>query len=242
MGQLGLDTARLSDWMRVRVVGSVGVALFLWLGMGMLPVGLLAGAATYAAIPALVEHQIARGRTLIRDQLVTAARALAGQVRGRATLIQGFRVVAGQLPNPLGRLLQVCIRQFDAGVPIDAALKTLKDRVRLEAMSLFAITLSTGSKRKQGESLADLLDKIAHSLSEDQRVERKRETDTAAGQLVMALLAGFPAAFLGLFYLINPQDTRLVFVTLPGQVVLCIVGGVTWFSLWLARRIYARVV
>jgi Flp pilus assembly protein TadB len=242
MDRVGMDTADLTLWMRGRVVGAVVVGLFLAVGLQMLPVGILAGVATFVLVPALLERRLGSHRNELRDQLVTAVRNLAGQIRGKAILVRGLARVAEQTPDPLGRLLRGCTHQIARGVRVDVALTELKDRVRMDYLSLLLLTLAVGYEKKEGESLADLLDGIAHSLAENQRVDRKRESDTAAGRLLVNLLACFPIAFLVLFGFLDPEATTMVFSTVAGQVVLCLVGGLTWFSVWLARRILGQVV
>jgi tight adherence protein B len=94
---------------------------------------------------------------------------------------------------------------------------------------------------ERGGRLADVLERIGHSLQEQQRVERKRESDTAAGRLLVNILSSFPAVFLGLFYLLDPEGTSLVFSSLAGQIVLCIVGAIAVGSLLWGRQILARI-
>ena len=241
MGRVGLDTTTLTAWMRGRVLAAVLVALFLGVS-GMVPVGLLAGVATFTLAPGILERRVIRTRTAIRDQLVTSTRNLAGQIRGEQILVKGLVRVAEQTPAPLGILLRAACKQIDRSVPFKVALNELKDRVRMDYLSLFVLTVVVGYQSKEGEELANLLDGIAHSLAENQRLDRKRDSDTAGGRLLVNFLACFPIAFLGLFGLLDGEATSLVFTTLFGQLVLCVVAAMTWFSVWLARRILGKVI
>ncbi len=241
MERVGLDTSSLNAWMRGRVFWGIAIAVLLGF-MEMGPIGLLSAAAAFMLLPTVMEGRILRARTEIRDQLVVATRNLAGQIRGKQILIRGLAKVAEQTPAPLGNLLTACTQQVARGVRLDAALTELKDRVRMDYMTLLVLSLVVGFEKKEGESLAELLDGIAHSLSENQRLDRKRDADTAAGRLLVNLLACFPIAFLGLFGLLDPDAVGAVFTTLLGQLVLCVVGAMTWFSVWLARRILGQVI
>jgi tight adherence protein B len=241
MSRAAVDTGSLRAWMRGRVVAAVAVAVFLGVN-GAVPVGLLCGVSAFALLPVILERRVLRARTEIRDQLVTAARNLAGQIRGEQILVKGLKRVAEQTPAPLGVLLRGACEQIDRSVPLKAALNELKDRVRMDYLSLFTLTVIVGYQSKEGDELADLLDGIAHSLAENQRLDRKRDADTAGGRLLVNFLACFPVAFLGLFGVLDPEATTLVFTTLAGQLVLCVVGALTWFSIWLARRILGRVI
>jgi hypothetical protein len=44
-----------------------------------------------------------------------------------------------------------------------------------------------------------------------------------------------------MFYLLDPEGTSLVFSTLAGQLVLCVVGAIAVGSLLWGRQILARI-
>ncbi len=242
MDRIGMDTDHVNDWLRWRISGGLVAGLLVAFGAGAPPIGVLTAFAIYMAVPILLERNILVTRGMIRDQLVTATRNLAGQVRGQAILIRGLTRVAAQTPDPLGKLLKQVSGKVGRNVPFKVALSDLKDRVQMDYMSLLVLTLGIAYEKKEGESLADLLDGIALSLSENQRMDRKREADTAAGRFLVNIMAAFPLAFLGMFYALDPEATGLVFTTIAGQIVLVIVAGIVWFSMWLAKRILNQVV
>lgn len=242
MDRLGMDSSRVGFYLRWRINGGILAGVFLAFGMGMPPIGVLVGFGIYMVVPILLERNILLCRGAIRDQLVVATRNLAGQIRGQAILIRGLTRVAEQTPDPLGKLLRQVTSKVSRNVPFKVALTDLKDRVQMDYMSLLVLTLAIAYEKKEGSSLADLLDGIAHSLSENQRMDRKREADTAAGRFLINIMAAFPVAFLGMFYAMDPEATSLVFTTLAGQFVLVIVAGIVWFSMSLAKRILNQVV
>jgi Flp pilus assembly protein TadB len=242
MDRIGMDSSRVGDYLRWRIEGGIAAGLGIGIGMGMAPIGVLVGFGIYMVVPILLERNILQCRGAIRDQLVVATRNLAGQIRGQAILIRGLARVADQTPDPLGKLLRQVTGKVSRNVPFKVALTDLKDRVQMDYMSLLVLTLAIAYEKKEGSSLADLLDGIAHSLSENQRMDRKREADTAAGRFLINIMAAFPVAFLGMFYAMDPEATSLVFTTLAGQFVLVIVAGIVWFSMSLAKRILNQVV
>ena len=80
------------------------------------------------------------------------------------------------------------------GKDIRETLADFKARVKLDAVALMVIALQTALEN--GGKLAEVLERISHSLEEQQRVARKPcQTDTAAGRLMVTLMAAFPAAF-----------------------------------------------
>ena len=192
-------------------------------------------------MPLLLERALARHRTLLRDQLVTAVRALASQLRATAILATGLRDVADKTPAPLGPLLRRTMNRYDVGLAdLPTVLGELKDQLRMDTVSLFAVAVATADQKGGGGKdggIAEVLDAIGNSLQENQRVERKRETDTAAGRLLVNVLVVFPFVFLALFYFLDPDGTGSVFATVLGQLVLCVVGGLSYLAMWVARKI-----
>lgn len=242
MERLGMDASHVAAYLRWRVTGGVVLGLVVAFAVGAPPVGGFLVLLTYSLVPIWLERSIVQYRTALRDQLVTATRNLAGQIRGQAILIRGLARVAEQTPDPLGKLLRQVCGKVARNVPFKVALTDMKERVQMDYMSLLALTLAIAYEKKEGESLADLLDGIAHSLSENQRMDRKREADTAAGRFLVYILAAFPFAFLMMFFVLDPEATTMVFTSLAGQVILVVVACIVWFSMWLAKKILNQVV
>ena len=241
MSRSGMDVAAVDRWLRGRIVGGLAVWLVCWIALGMFPVGTMLFAFIYVLVPLLLERALAQHRTLLRDQLVTAVRALASQLRATAILIRGLEDVAEKTPSPLGPLLRQAMARYRAGMAdLPAVLNELKDRLRMDTVSLFVVAVSTADRRGGGSKdggISEVLDAIGNSLQENQRIERKRETDTAAGRLLVNVLVVFPFVFLALFYFLDPEGTGSVFTTVLGQLVLCVVGGLSYAAMWIARKI-----
>jgi len=92
---------------------------------------------------------------------------------------------------------------------------------------------------ERGGKVTEALDRIAASLLEMQRLERKIEADTQSGRRVAILLGIFPFLFLGGFYVLDPEGTGLIFSTIPGQVVLVVVIAIVYFCMRWADKIVA---
>jgi tight adherence protein B len=240
MDRLGMDGRGLRHWLRFRWLLAISAFLIVGIWLRMVPVGLLAAGLAYYMMGQWLEGRLVKWRCQIRDQLVGATRGLAAQVRAGLPLMEGLGAISGDTPEPLGGLLRRAVNQSEQGRALKAILLEMKERLRIESFSLLVVALLIAEER--GGRLAEVLERIGHSLQEQQRVERKRETDTAAGRLLVNILASFPALFLGLFYLLDPEGTGLVFSTLAGQIVLCVVAAIAVGSFLWGRRILARIV
>jgi tight adherence protein B len=239
MERLGMDSRPVRGWLRFRWLCTLGAFVVVGLWMRMIPVGVLTSLLSYYLIGQWLEGRLVKRRQQLRDQLVGATRALAAQVRAGLPLTEALASISGDTPEPLGGLLRRAVNQSEQGRALKAILLEMKERLRIESFSLLVVALLIAEER--GGKLADVLERIGHSLQEQQRVERKRESDTASGRLLVNILAAFPAVFLGMFYLLDPEGTSLVFSTLIGQLVLCVVGAIAVGSLLWGRQIMARI-
>jgi tight adherence protein B len=239
MDRLGMDSRPVRGRLRLRWLLTIGAFLIVGVWLHMIPVGIVAALLTYYLMGQWLEGRLAKWRQQLRDQLVGATRALAAQVRAGLPLTEALTSISGDTPDPLGGLLRRAVNQSEQGRALKAILMEMKERLRIESFSLLVVALLIAEER--GGKLADVLERIGHSLQEQQRVERKRESDTAAGRLLVNILASFPAVFLGMFYLLDPEGTSLVFSTLAGQLVLCVVAAISVGSMLWGRQILARI-
>src|SRR5262249_6030300 len=152
---------------------------------------------------------------------------------------ESLAVLGREMPDPLGWHLRRAVNQLRQGRGLRDVLGELKDRLRMEGVTLFTLAVLTAAEK--GGKLADVLERTASSLEELQRVQRKRDSDTASGRLMVVILGAFPAVFLGLFSLLDPASTREVFARTGGQVLLAVIGAMVYGSVRWAQRILARV-
>jgi len=240
MRQLGMSVAHLPAASSGRWLASGVVAIVVAFGFGMPPVGAFLGLLTFNLIGLLLLYLVEAHRTRIRDQLVIMTRNFSNQVRAGLSLPQALRATASTLPPPFGPLLQRADYQVnETGLTLREAFTELKNEVQIDGLTIFVIAVLIANEK--GGELPDKLDRIAFSLEEIQRVERKKESDTASGRLVVTLLACFPFAFLGLFYFMDPDGTGLVFALTSGQIVLSGVGLIVYVSVRWAQSILNRV-
>jgi tight adherence protein B len=239
MERLGMDTTRLPLYLRLWRGAVMGSFLVVWLGLDMLPIAVFVAFLVHRLVPLALDLVVHRRRLQVRDQLVVVARNLAGQVRAGMTLDESLAVLSREMPDPFGWQLRRASNQLAQGRGLRDVLVEMKDRLRMEGVTLLVLALVTAAEK--GGKLADVLERAAHSLEELLRVQRKRESDTASGRLVVLVLAAFPGAFLGLFGLLDPRSTAAVFQLLAGQILLVVVGVMIYGSTRWAQRILARV-
>jgi Flp pilus assembly protein TadB len=174
-------------------------------------------------------------KRLIRDQMVPFGFALANTARSGLSLTKGLEEVHRDSPWPIRDEIGRIVHDFHRGRTILDAIRDAQQRLKLDTFNIFAGVILTCFE--SGAKYTDALDNLSHSLQENQRLERKLASETAAGRTVITVLGGFPFAFLGMFYFLEPESTSRVFTTIPGQCMLVAVGFLTYLSVKLAQRI-----
>lgn len=234
---LSIDQSKTTWYLRWWGITLVSTFILITFVLGMPPVAIAMTYLAYVAPRLILQLMIEHRRKVIRDQMVTASVALANTTRAGLSLAEGLETVSQEIAQPLAAELQKIVVSYQHGRPLPEAIRETKDRLNVDSFSLFASALLTSLER--GGRITEALERISHSLTEMQRVERKLEVDTASGRKVVWLLTGFPFFFFGFSHLANPAGTQAVFGTLAGQIVLLIVIGITYVSFRWSQRILA---
>lgn len=160
-------------------------------------------------------------RMMIEDQLADSMVSLSSAIKAGLSLAQALEILADQSPNPISQEFQQMVSEYKLGKPLDQVLQETKERLRSENFALFAAAMQ--ASRESGGRLNETVDRIAHSVRELQRLERKVQTETAQARSSAFYMALAPIVILLIYYLfIDPVSTSRLFTTLPGQVILSI--------------------
>ena len=109
--------------------------------------------------------------------------------------------------------------EYQLGKPMEECLFEAKERLRSENFALFAAAME--ASRESGGKLNETVDRIAHSVRELQRLERKVESETAQARASAFYMALAPVVILALYYfVIDKGNTERLFTTIPGQILL----------------------
>lgn len=183
----------------------------------------------------VLQFQVEKRKVLLRDQMVGATVALANASRAGLSLAQGLATIGAETPEPLAGEIRRISNEYERGRPLQEAIETTRRRLNLDAFTLFASAIQVSLER--GGKITEALERISHSLQENQRLERKLAADTESGRQVVVILALFPLVFLGGFYLLDPHGVGMLFSTLIGQGVLVFIGLLVYASVRWSIRI-----
>jgi tight adherence protein B len=108
--------------------------------------------------------------------------------------------------------------ETNLGYPLEQALDGMAERVPSEDMDLVVTVVKI--QRQIGGNLAEILDKIVHTIRERLRIKGEINTLTAQGKLQGIILTLLPPAMCVGIYMMSPDFMRPLFTTLMGKAML----------------------
>ena len=230
-----MSTKHLRKYLGLWIYLMVIVLFGFWFGYGSPIFGLL-GVVLMGPIPWLILQNMAkRRRERIEDQLASSMTTLSGAIRAGLSLAQSLEILAEQSPKPISEEFQHIIGQYQMGKSLDQTLTEAKQRLESDNFSMFAAALL--ASRESGGRLNETIERIAISIREFQRLERKIAAETAQAKKSAIYMALAPPMILVVYYFIDPVNTVRLFTTVPGQIMLSaaiLLNSISW--LW-ARKI-----
>ena len=116
--------------------------------------------------------------------------ALSGAIKAGLSLGQSLRILADQCPRPICQEFRQIVGEFQLGKPLEVCLTETRDRLRSENFALFSAAML--ASRESGGRLNETVDRIAHSVLEMQRVERKVIAETAQARASAVYMGARP--------------------------------------------------
>jgi tight adherence protein B len=213
----------------------VGAALLL----GPAPALLLA---LVIGVAPVVFLEVRRRRRLrkFETQLPDVLNLFAGSMRAGFSFAQALEAVAEEAPEPARRELQRCFTESRLGRPIEDALEDSANR--MQSIDLMWAVMAIRIQREVGGNLAELLDTVAHTMTERERMKREILALTAEGRLSAWILGIFPPAFAVVLYAIQPDYMKILFeesIGVIAVVVSAVMAGIGF--LWLRKLMAIEV-
>ncbi len=178
-----------------------------------------------------VRQMAERYRQKIEEQLADSMVSMSSAIKAGLSLPQALNVLADQSPKPINREFGRIVGEYEMGKPLDKTLDESKSRLRSENFALFAAAVM--ASRESGGRLNETIDRIAHSVRELQRLERKIVSETAMARRSAIYMALAPFFIVVLYSFADPESIRTLFTTPPGHLLLAVaivlnIGAYLW--------------
>ena len=215
---LRVTSPHLRRWIYAWLGAVAALFFLLWLAGDALTFAVGSAALLSAGPWYLVRRMAQQRRQKIEDQLADAMVMFSGAIRAGLSIPQALEILAVECPLPIRQEFAQLVGEYRLGKPLEKALEEGKERLKSENFVLFAAALL--ASRESGGRLNETVERISKSILEIQRLERKILSETAQARKSALYMAIAPALILMVYFSIDPVNTRMLFTTLPGQVML----------------------
>jgi tight adherence protein B len=194
----------------VTAIGIFGATAALLGGVLIGPLAIVPAALGGAALPfAWLSLRRRRRSSAFLRQLPDTVGLLASAVRAGHSLMQGLEQVAKEAAEPTRSSLEQVVREIGLGAPLDEALERLAKRFPSEDLDL--IITSIGVQQQVGGSLALILDDMADTLRDRERINGEIAALTAPQRYSAYVLALLPVCVTGAIYVISRDYMSALF-------------------------------
>jgi len=176
----------------------------------------------------------------IERQFPEALDLMGRSMRAGHAFPSAVKMVADEMPEPLGRDFRILFDEMNYGVPTNEALAHLAERVPVPDVSYFVVAVMI--QRESGGNLAELLDSIAKIVRDRLRLLGEVRTLSAEGKLSAYILTALPFAVALMVNLVNPGFMSVLWTDPMGHKMV----GIALFMmlmgiLWMRSIIRIRV-
>jgi tight adherence protein B len=212
------------------------------LGLLVLPIPMALGLALLAGVGPVIMLHRRRGKRL-RDfqmQLPGTLNLLSGSMRAGFSFAQGLESVANEATQPTRRELQRVFTESRLGRPIEDALEDSAQR--MASVDLMWAVMAIRIQREVGGNLAELLDTVADTMTQRERLRLEIKALTAEGRFSGWILGLFPVAFAGVLYLVQPDYMSVLFQETIGIIAVIVCAIMTFVGfIWLRKILQIEV-
>jgi tight adherence protein B len=152
------------------------------------------------------------------ELLPEALDMIVGSLRAGFTFELAMKLVAQEIPDPLGFEFGVVFEEQNLGVPLADAFAGLRERVPSDDLDLLTVALLI--HRRTGGNLAEILEKTAGTIRDRFRLKREIRTKTAHGRFSGFILVLMPLAMIAIILMLNPDYFMILLHERAGQYAL----------------------
>ena len=222
-------------------LGLIFVALFVLVISGRVVFALAAAAATFFVPTFLYRRYRHKRLERLESQLPDALNIMVSSARSGRSLPQALGSVGEKMSGPVGEEFTLMAREYrEGGMNLEGVLERAKNRVNVESFKMVCSALIINSNR--GGDVLHILERMADSIRELQKLKKKLKTETAEVRMQEKIILVITPAFGLLICAFDADIPRLLFGTVPGNVLLMIVVVLQMFAVWWVRRIIKATV
>jgi tight adherence protein B len=222
---------KAGEFVVVTVLAAIGGAVLATLLSQPWPVVFVVAAAAGAVPYVLLALSQRRKDAKLRAQLPDVLTIMASSLRAGHSFLQSLDTVSKEIDEPAATEFTRVVAEIRLGRAAEDALYAMGERIGSDDFTWAVLAINI--QREVGGNLAEILDTVADTIRERDKIRRDVDTLTMEGRLSAYVLLAMPFAIAGYMTLVNPEYIGLLFTTGIGIALLVVavslmVGGYFW--------------
>ena len=165
------------------------------------------------------------------EQLPDTLQLLEGALKAGYSLNQSLTMVISESKPPISEEFKITVSEIRMGLSEKVALENMAKRINSELFNW--VILAINIQREVGGNLAEIMDIIANTIREKERVLRQINGLVAEGKLSAYVLIGLPIIMAIVLSVMNKEYISVLYTTsigylLIGVAVLLMIIGIAW--------------
>ena len=167
-----------------------------------------------------------RRKKKFTENFATAIDVIVRSVRSGLPTNEALRIVAREIPNPVGSEFHNLVESLKVGVTLDQAMKRMMESMPTAEVGFFAIVMTIQSK--SGGNLSEALSNLAAVLRDRKRLQGKIKSMSSEAKASAMIIGSLPPGVMAIVYITTPSYISKLFTERAGNLMLA--GCVLWMS------------
>jgi len=188
---------------------------------------IVSGSAAGIALPRWVLNFLkSRREKAFTAEFANAIDVIVRSVRSGLPTNEALRIVARELPDPVGSEFNTLCEGLKVGVTLEQGVKKMLESMPTAEVNFFGIVMTI--QQKSGGNLSEALGNLASVLRDRKRLEGKIKAMSSEAKASAGIIGSLPPGVMGIVYLTTPDYIKLLFTEHMGNLMLA--GCVIWMS------------
>jgi len=164
-----------------------------------------------------------RRRKKFTEHFAVAIDVIVRSVKSGLPTNEALRIVAREIPNPVGSEFHALTESMKVGVTLEQALKRMMESMPTPEVGFFTIVMTIQSK--SGGNLSEALSNLSAVLRDRKRLQGKIKAMSSEAKASAGIIGSLPPGVMGIVYLTTPAYIAKLFTERAGNIMLafCVV-------------------
>ena len=238
LAQAGMSL-KVSEFLMIRMLSAGGFAVLIILfapgaTLGVL-LAIVAGFVGFMLPAWLLAIRRASRQKKLNEQLPEMLALISNSLRSGFAFTQAVDLAAEQLEPPISDELKLVQRDTTLGAPMDVALQSMADRSGSADFEMMVSSVLI--QRTIGGNLSEILDRVADTVKERERLQGEIRSLTASQRLTGLVLSIYPIVLGLIFFALAPDTWEVLVTEEAGRIMLGLAAVLQVIGIVVIRRI-----